>query len=299
MLTRSLVVANGKGGVGKSSLVAGLSTTAAAGGWRVLVVDLDPHGAVDSDLGYRQSGLTDEGESLYRAVAGGEPVRPCLGVRRNLDAVPAGGYTEALVDLIADRLRKGDAGAITAVGERLAPLATSYDLVVFDTPPSSTLALDAALCCSRAVLVPCGFDPGSLDGLEHVSDRYHAVRNSGLNTDLELLGVVMFGFGPNEKRLRRDMKADLEYELDGQAPVFDTCIRAARKAARHMRMNGLVASEYLTASQEARPWYEDPSQERFAGNAEDLARDYWELSSEVLRRFVQLVSSDGPALARP
>lgn len=291
-------MANGKGGVGKSSLVAGLSTTAAAGGWRVLVVDLDPHGAVDSDLGYRQSGLTDEGESLYRAVAHGEPLRPCVGVRRNLDAVPAGGYTEALVDLIADRIRKGDRNAVTVVGERLAPLASSYDLVVFDTPPSSTLGLDAALCCARAVLVPCGFDPGSLDGLEHVSDRYRAVRNSGLNPALELLGVVMFGFGPNERRLRREMKADLEYELDGQAPVFETTIRAARKAARHMRVHGLVASEYLTASRDARPWYEDPDQERFAGNAEDLARDYWELSCEVLARFRAVLASDGHVMAQ-
>ena len=79
MLARALVVANGKGGVGKSSLVAGLSTAAASGGWKVLVVDLDPHGAVDLDLGYRQSGLTDEGESLFRSVVDGTPLQPLEG----------------------------------------------------------------------------------------------------------------------------------------------------------------------------------------------------------------------------
>lgn len=295
MLARALVVANGKGGVGKSSLVAGLSTAAASGGWKVLVVDLDPHGAVDLDLGYRQSGLTDEGESLFRAVVNGSPLQPLEGVRHNLDVIAGGGYTEALVDLMADRLRRGDPTAVQAVDGRLAEVAPRYDLVVLDTPPSSTVALDAALCCGRAVLVPCGFDPGSLDGLEHVSNRYHAVRNAGLNTELELLGVAMFGFGPGEKRLRREMKADLEYELDGQAPVFETYIREARKAARHVRMNGLVASEYLVAAKSARPWYEDPAQERFAVNAEGFAQDYQDLSGEVLDRFRSLVAVEAPA----
>lgn len=125
MLARALVVANGKEGVGKSSLVAGLSTAAASGGWKVLVVDLDPHGAVDLDLGYRQSGLTDEGESLFRSVVDGTPLQPLEGVRRNLDVIAGGGYTEALVDLMADRLRRGDPTAVQVVDGRLAEVAPS------------------------------------------------------------------------------------------------------------------------------------------------------------------------------
>ena len=117
MLARALVVANGKGAVGKSSLVAGLSTAAASGGWKVLVVDLD--------LGYRQSGLTDEGESLFRSVVDGTPLQPLEGVRRNLDVIAGGGYTEALVDLMADRLRRGDPTAVQVVDGRLAEVAPS------------------------------------------------------------------------------------------------------------------------------------------------------------------------------
>ncbi|MET1049346.1 MAG: AAA family ATPase, partial [Acidimicrobiales bacterium] len=41
ILDRGVTVANGKGGVGKSSLAAGLAATAAAMGWRCLAVDLD------------------------------------------------------------------------------------------------------------------------------------------------------------------------------------------------------------------------------------------------------------------
>jgi cellulose biosynthesis protein BcsQ len=290
MLERGLVVCNGKGGVGKSSVAANLAATAAAMGWHTLLVDLDPRGSIDHDLGYRQSGATDEGESLWRAVAQGTQVWPVQDVRRNLDVVPGGGYTEALVDLLAERVRTGGLLQVTAVAEALAPLEDTYDLVMFDTPPSSTIALDAALCAGRGLLVPCRFDAGSLDGLEHVSDRFCAVREEGLNPDLELVGVALFGFGIRDTRLRDDVRADLEFELGGVAPVFDTYIRDARKAARHMRTHGLVASEYLTAAREAPPWYEAPDQETFATNAEGLAHDYWNLSIEVLDRFREIVS---------
>ena len=297
MLERGLVVGNGKGGVGKSSIVAGVAATAAAMGWHTLVVDLDPRGTVDHDLGYRQSGDTDEGESLWRAVAQGMTLTPLRQVRRNLDVVPGGGYTEALVGLLAERVRRAGLAQVRAVGAALAPLQHDYDLILFDTPPSSTTALDAALCAARGVLVPCRFDAGSLDGLEHVSDRFCALRDEGLTPNLELIGVALFGFGLRDTRLRDDVRADLEFELGGVAPVFDTYIRDARKAARHMRAHGLVASEYLTAASEAPPWYEAPDQETFATNAEGLAHDYWNLSIEVLDRFRSVIEAGLPATA--
>ena len=51
MIPNSIVITNGKGGVGKTSLVANVAGLAAASGWRVLVIDADPQGNLARDLG--------------------------------------------------------------------------------------------------------------------------------------------------------------------------------------------------------------------------------------------------------
>ena len=58
MLNQALAIANGKGGVGKTSLTSNIASMAAHSGWDVLVIDLDPQGNLGADLGYRQMGLS-------------------------------------------------------------------------------------------------------------------------------------------------------------------------------------------------------------------------------------------------
>lgn len=285
ILERGVAVCNGKGGVGKSSLAAGLAATAAAMGWRVLAVDLDAQGNLGQDLGYQQAGLSDGGEGVYRALVEGAPLRPLTGVREGLDVLPAGPWT----DRLADRLH---GGGLAAARDVLVAAGRDHDLVVIDTPPSAAALLDLALGSSRFLCCPVRFDQASVDGLGRVDNRRRALAESGLNPDLELLGVVLFGFGSAERRMLRDTRAQLEYLLDGVAPVFPTYIREARKAARHMRAHGVVASEYFLASQDAAPWYEaPPGEEAFARNAAGLAADYWELTREILSTLTQRVAA--------
>jgi cellulose biosynthesis protein BcsQ len=205
----------------------------------------------------------------------------------------AGPWTDRLAEDLARRVHaEGPAGlgpardALVAVGE-------GYDLVVVDTAPSADGLLDLGLAGARFVCCPVRFDQGSVDGLTRVDARRRALADSGLNVDLELLGLVLFGFSVAERRMLRDTRAQLEYLLEGVAPVFPTFIREARKAARHMRAHGVVASEYFLASQEAGPWYgaPPPGEESFARNAAGLANDYWEVTREILSRLSERVTS--------
>ncbi|MEL7206960.1 MAG: ParA family protein [Actinomycetota bacterium] len=290
-LERGVVVCSGKGGVGKSSVAAGLAGTAAAMGWRTLAVDLDPQGNLGQDLGYLQNGQSDHGEALASAYELDAIVEPLRGVRDGLDVVPGGGYTDRLVEILRHRVEQVGVEALLQFRRLLVGLGQGYDLVVVDTPPSTRDLLDAALASVRFVMVPVRFDRGSIDGVERVSDRYRAVRDAGLNPDLELLGIALFGFATTERRMLADTRAELEAELDGVAPVFDRYIREAKKAARHMREHGVIASEYLLAAREALPWYEaEAGAETFARNAAGLAEDYWELTREILQRLTDRVA---------
>ncbi len=85
MLQRSIAVSNGKGGVGKTSVASHLAGIAAAAGWKVLAVDLDPQGNLGQDLGYYQADRGDSGRSLSDAVIDGTELVPLRDVRPNLD----------------------------------------------------------------------------------------------------------------------------------------------------------------------------------------------------------------------
>ena len=284
MLDRGVVVCNGKGGVGKSSLAAAVAAMAAGAGWKTLVVDLDPQGNLGFDLGYVQDGRSDGGEALHRAVLSGHELQPLEGVRYQLDAVPAGPGTEECFDRLRERVRFDGLGALRVFYEALAPVATEYDLVVFDTPPTMTTVLDAALCAARYLLIPTRFDAGSVDGLERVSERYMTVRDSAINPRLELIGVVLFGFGDHEQQMIAETRAELEHELEGIAPVFDTYIRQAKWAARHMRRCGLTPNEFLdlVRAMEASSLGSTPA---LVSTAQGLVDDYAAVTHEVLSRI--------------
>jgi cellulose biosynthesis protein BcsQ len=90
-LRRVVCVANGKGGVFKTSLAAHVAGLTAAAGYFMLIVDLDPQGDLSDDLGYFDSDADDHGQGLAAALVTGQPIAPTLrAVRSNLDVVTGG-----------------------------------------------------------------------------------------------------------------------------------------------------------------------------------------------------------------
>ena len=112
--TRVMVVANQKGGVGKTTSTVNIAAALAQLGQRVLVIDLDPQGNASTALGVEhRRGVP----STYDAVVDGTPLvdvtTPCPEVE-NLWVVPAtidlAGAEIELVSLVAREQRLDRAG---------------------------------------------------------------------------------------------------------------------------------------------------------------------------------------------
>ena len=295
MLNQALSIANGKGGVGKTSLTANLAVSAAKSGWETLVIDLDPQGNLGADLGYHQSGQSDEGKALAMAVQFEEPLEPPLrGVRRNLDAVPGGRHTRDLAEVLATR---GPRVAAKSMDTALAPLIPHYDLILFDCPPGDDALGDLGLAMARGLVIPIKFDAASMDGLELMSRRVRSVRTRSINRELELLGIVLFDFNPNATALRNQVEAELQRDFAAGVNIFNTAIRHSQRAAFDMRDLGVTAIEYeklATAERKERlaMLSSDPQRLRRAGPAKSqsatgLADDYTRLANEILAAFTE------------
>ena len=293
-LANTIAFANGKGGVGKTSVAANVAGIAALSGWRVLTVDLDPQGNLGNDLGYTQTGETDQGARLMEAIRDGGRLKPLSNVRPGLDAVPGGDHMDGLMTVLVPRLLDETAPA-TAIADVLAPLAGDYDLVLLDCPPAGGVLLEAILIATRFLVIPTKRDLGSLHGLVRVARSFATVR-SRENPDLEVLGVVLFDFARQDTRILADTRERLVRNLAGAAPVFETVIRNARKASTDMRRDGLLAFEYEEAASAAlrrrvteRVW-EKPhraSPNGFSKTASGLAEDYQNLTKEILAAFTE------------
>lgn len=275
MLANCIAVVNSKGGVGKTSIVANLAGTAAAGGWRTLAVDLDPQGNLARDLGYWHD--SDDGRGLAHALAEGQPAVPRCSIRPGLDVLAGG---RALTQL-GDSGGEMSPGVGTRLQSALLPLHDHYDLVVLDCPPASGPLQQAALAVAGFALIPTKADDASIDGLEGLAQHLSTVRET-VNPGLRVLGIVLFDLGAGDKRLRTDARRELEALLDGLAPVLTAVIRHSRRAARDMRRDGKLASEYEHAARTGPRWVDDHKAPSFSTAATGLANDYQQLTDDVL-----------------
>jgi chromosome partitioning protein len=254
----TVAVANAKGGVGKTSLVANLSGWMARAGHRVLAIDLDPQGNLAHDLGYLDR--TDNGRRLFDVLRGNAEPATVHDVRPGLDVWCGGPHLARSVGALIP----STANPLVSVLSNVADL---YDVVFIDCPPSLGPLIDAALLSADQLIVPVRADHASLHGLEMIGERFREVRT--LNLDLQLLGVTIFDVSRSATALAVEVARSIQLGFDGANPRILPAIRRSERAAYDMRGSGRLAHEYAAAH---------PG----SSSAANLAADYEALALETL-----------------
>jgi chromosome partitioning protein len=183
---RVLVIANQKGGVGKTTTAINLGTALAAVGEKVLLVDSDPQGNASTGLGV---GRARRKNTLYDVLMSGMSVIDAVVTTDlpGLDLVPAD------PDLSGVELELGhQARRSFKLRDALEPVraAGAYTYVLIDCPPSLNLLTVNAMAASDAVLVPLQCEFFALEGLSQLMRTVDLVRGS-LNPKLEIQGIVL------------------------------------------------------------------------------------------------------------
>ncbi len=189
---RVLVVANQKGGVGKTTTAVNLAAGLAQQGMRVLVVDLDPQGNASTALSIAH---TEGTPGTYQVLVDGAPIGDVLAESPDLPGlfvVPAtidlAGAEIELVSLVAreNRLRRALDTHLADAEARDA----RYDYVFIDCPPSLGLLTVNALSASRELLIPIQCEYYALEGVSALLRTIEQIREH-LNPQLQVGAVVL------------------------------------------------------------------------------------------------------------
>lgn len=210
-MSNIFVIANQKGGVGKTTTTINLAASLAMADQRVLVVDMDPQGNLTSGLG--QKAGTEH--TVYEALLGHGEL-PIL---------------QTPVDLLhlvpADRHLAGAEVELVPLEERerrlrklLATVRDRYDFILIDTPPSLGLLTLNALVAADTVLIPLHCEYFALEGLADLMATLSRIGNS-LNPGLDVEGVVLTMYGD-----RTNLGAQVAREIRQffEEKVFNTVI---------------------------------------------------------------------------
>lgn len=180
---RTIVIANQKGGVGKTTTAINLSASLAELGQKVLIIDMDPQGNTTSGVGVEKN---EKEYTVYELLLGECSIEDSLveSVCENLTVVPSNiNLAAAEIELIGTENKE------FILRDAVAFIKESYDYILIDCPPSLNVLTINAMCAADTVLVPIQCEYYALEGLSQLMHTIELVRER-LNPNLEIEGVV-------------------------------------------------------------------------------------------------------------
>jgi chromosome partitioning protein len=199
---RVMVVANQKGGVGKTTSAVNLAAALALSGARVLVIDMDPQGNASTALGIdHREGVP----SVYDVLVQGVPIADVV---QKVDALPDLWCVPATIDIAGAEI---ELVSLVARESRLARALDAYgeevDYVLIDCPPSLGLLTVNAFVAGKEVVLPIQCEYYALEGVGQLLRNVDLIR-AHLNPTLAVSTVLLTMFD-SRTRLAHQVVADV------------------------------------------------------------------------------------------
>lgn len=186
-MSKTIAIANQKGGVGKTTTTVNLGACLAALGKKVLIIDIDPQGNTTSGLGISKA---DVNNCIYDVLINDvEPKDTILETKvPDLYALPAtiqlAGAEIELVPTISREVR---------LKKAIATVKKQFDYILIDCPPSLGMLTINSLTAADSVLIPIQCEYYALEGLSQLLNTIRLVQKH-LNTSLQIEGVLLTMF---------------------------------------------------------------------------------------------------------
>jgi chromosome partitioning protein len=243
---RIICVANQKGGVGKTTMVAGLAGALAASGLRVLMVDLDPHASLSHWFGVAAEPPPIGAYELYTAPERSLSELTQATCESGIEVLPA---QPALATL--ERAGGNHAGQARALSRAFCNVDYAADYVLLDCPPTLGMLMVSALAAADFLIIPTQTEPLALRALDGIRRTATMVERSRGRFLPQFIVPTLYD---RRTRVGQDCLLDLRSRPNHNVWVeevpIDTKLREASRhtstpAAFDARARGAIAFERL------------------------------------------------------
>ena len=180
---RTIAIANQKGGVGKTTTAINLSSSLAAKGKKVLLIDADPQGNATSGFGVEKNDLEN---TVYELLLSECSINECI----LSEVIPGVSIVPSNVNLAATEIELiGVDKKEFILRNEIDWVKDKFDFIMIDCPPSLNLLTINAMTTADSVLVPIQCEFYALEGLSQLIHTVNLVKER-LNPDLDMEGVV-------------------------------------------------------------------------------------------------------------
>lgn len=212
MGARRIVVANQKGGVGKTTTAVNLSAALHEAGKRVLLVDFDPQGNATSGFGVDKNAASP---SVYDVLIGEAQAAEAVRHTPHGDVLPSNkALAGAGIELVGMDRRE------FLLSDALDSLEDQYDYILIDCPPSLELLTLNGIVAARSVLIPVQCEYYALEGLSDLMNTLRLVKRR-LNPDISVEGVLLTMYN-GRTNLSMQVAEEVKRHFKGQ--VYATVI---------------------------------------------------------------------------
>lgn len=211
-MSKIIVIANQKGGVGKTTTSVNLAASLGVLEKKVLLIDTDPQGNASFSLGIEVEKITSE-MNQYLSQSFFDQNCIITSNSPNLDIIPALNLSSRIKSVNEDQKRY-------VLKQAIKYLRSAYDYVIIDCSPSLDWLLLNALVIADSVLIPIQCEYYALEGLGKLLKTIKSTRKS-FNTSLDIEGILLTMY---DSRLRTSTQIVKQIHLYFRDMVFQTII---------------------------------------------------------------------------